>query len=108
MAGPRQNVCVQLPNATPVVVDTSNMDESLVFAVSPGSGTDTVKIELSFSPNAAASGPNVTWQVMVATGLTAGVTAAGAAWYSFLGFCPQAVRVTRTAGTGVSQFEINS
>ena len=44
---------------------TSNMDETLVLAESPGSGTDTVKVELSFSPNAANNGPNVTWQVMV-------------------------------------------
>ena len=109
MAGPRPVFAIPLPNQTPVVVDMTNGTEDWSIGITPGSGTNTIKVEVSFTPNAANTPGQANWFPFVGTGFTAGVTAAGVATYTSAVLSCQALRFTRTvAGSGVDAVEINS
>jgi hypothetical protein len=108
MSNPHINLQAQLPNTTPVIVDTSNLDETIALVITPGSGSNTVKVEVSTSPFAATN-PGAYWALAFGNGLTAGVTAAGVTTLVVLAFAVNALRFTRTvAGSGVDNIEITS
>jgi hypothetical protein len=106
MSNPRILASVQLPNATPVVVDVSNFDKTLTIGITAAIGTDVVKCEGSLTYNAGGAPAQANWFPIVATGLTAGSTAAGASLYFSTTTAFTAFRFTRTAGTGVDTVEV--
>ncbi len=109
---PHVNISATLNSAAPVVVDASNMDDGMTVCVTAGGGTDVVLCQFTCTPNVSslppAQAPNVNWFPCVATGLTAGSTAAGASVSFTVPFIVTAYRFTRTAGTGTDTIEIAS
>lgn len=114
MSNPHTNVSGQIPNqATPLIVDASNMDDGITINVTPGSGTNTILCQFTCTPNASplpiAQQANVNWFPCTGTGLTAGVTSAGASVSFTVPYNVTAFKFTRqVAGSGTDIVEICS
>jgi hypothetical protein len=96
---PRQLFQGSVNSATPLIIDVSNMDESVTVAVYPGAG-DTCKVEFCNTLLGLSNPGAANWQAV------SGLSAASAAAYAQPSAAFVALRLTRTAGTGTDVIEI--